>query len=101
RTYDYVVSGGTADKGPTGYGYLYDYRPLASIEYPSETMLASDYAADRRDRPGIRPAGDYVYNANDLHNEGSNVAYFDGHAKWVQGVGDMTDPLDVFWSGGK
>lgn len=42
-----------------------------------------------------------IYNANDLHNEGSNVAFFDGHAKWMQGVANMLDPMDVFWSAGK
>ena len=90
-------------RDPTGYHFVYAYRSVAWFRYPAETMLFSDHGGDRQDRPGIRPTGDpiRIYNANDLHNEGSNVAFFDGHAKWVQGIENMTDPTDVFWSAGK
>ncbi|MGI5817328.1 MAG: type II secretion system protein, partial [Armatimonadota bacterium] len=91
--------------GATNWTFTYAYRSVATFEYPAETMLVADYAANAQNRPGIRPnppaAPTEVYNANDLHNEGSNVAYFDGHAKWVQGLENMLDPTDVFWSGGK
>ena len=96
----------TADGSSDGANsnYVYAYRRVAYFQYPAETMLFSDYWG-RRDRPGIRPVPDddppSVFNAHDLHNEGSNVAFFDGHAKWVQGLENMHDATDVFWRGHK
>ncbi|MFO8081404.1 MAG: DUF1559 domain-containing protein [Armatimonadota bacterium] len=65
--------------GLSGKDYLYCHRKVASFQAPSETAIFADTVGTHYFR----------YNSNDiqamdfLHNGGANVAYLDGHAKWV------------------
>jgi len=58
----------------TGHGYLYCFRKIATFEFPAETGIFAD------------TSGSYWRNStlpNFRHNEGMNVNYLDGHAKWA------------------
>jgi prepilin-type N-terminal cleavage/methylation domain-containing protein/prepilin-type processing-associated H-X9-DG protein len=68
--------------GPTSYGYNLS-RPgaaLGIIATPAETVMYSD-----SDYPWTtyNSASSGWIGVQNLHNTGCNVAYFDGHAKWI------------------
>ncbi len=63
------------------FSYLYCFRKISHFEYPAELALFTEtHGAYWRYR-GSEP--DNVDNDEVRHNEGMNVAYLDGHAKWV------------------
>lgn len=88
--------------GLTGRSYLFCHRKVASFQYPAETGIFADTSG------GIY----WRYNSTTgaiqaiafLHNEGANVAYMDGHAKWVSRgfvLGEVGKwPNSVFLRGG-
>jgi prepilin-type N-terminal cleavage/methylation domain-containing protein/prepilin-type processing-associated H-X9-DG protein len=93
---------GTTTVGATGSRSLYDYRALATIQYPSECILFGE-----TDSGGNNGGTNFYRNwagiVNDtyLHNNGANVAFYDSHAKW------MTEPMLIkeppnspMWTGG-
>jgi len=68
--------------GSTGHTYFYCYRKIATIPYPSEAAMFMDTTGSYwRYNAGAVP--DKVDGDAERHNEGMNVNYFDGHAKWV------------------
>ena len=73
---------------PTRSGWEYDGVKLAQIEYPAETWCVADTAAAAVQGYLTRayhvntPGGYCPWDAR--HNEGSNFAFCDGHAKWVK-----------------
>ncbi|MFO8081403.1 MAG: hypothetical protein R6V07_14025 [Armatimonadota bacterium] len=65
----------------TGHGYLYCFRKVATFKYPAETAIFTDTRGSYwRYRSS---EADNVQNEQARHNEGLNVSYLDGHAKWV------------------
>lgn len=76
---------------PAGQGcYSAGGRPLSSATRPAETGQFADaitgcaYPGNANSIWGWRPAGYNMCGAVRLdHNNGANVAYLDGHAKWV------------------
>ena len=80
-----------SDKTSVGYGwphphhpYRYSSRSIGYFSYPSECMLFGEsrnytwiYCPICRTEDG---GNGYV---SDRHNNGSNVAFIDGHAKWL------------------
>ncbi|MCD6362112.1 MAG: DUF1559 domain-containing protein [Armatimonadetes bacterium] len=73
-----AVSGGT-------WQYLYAYRKIAQIQYPAECACFADTAGSywRWNASATPDYLDGISNTTARHNEGLNVAFFDGHAKWV------------------
>lgn len=61
-----------------GRDYLYCYRNTVSLQYPAETILLGDNAGGTY----FRYNGTSFDGLTKPHNDGANVAYFDGHAKW-------------------
>lgn len=69
--------------------------PLARLEHPSETLMmvdANNYTVYHPARYSYQwfdpPTGNDLFNYNYggvRHNEGSNIAFCDGHAKWMKG----------------
>ncbi len=76
---------GVTSNGSTGHGYLYCYRKIATIQAPSEGAMFMDTAGSYfRYNGGAAP--DYLDGLSATtarHNEGMNVNFFDGHAKWL------------------
>ena len=73
---------------PTRSGPSYDGLKLAEIKYPAETWCIADAAAyqvqgDLTRAYHVNTPGGYSPWAP-RHNEGSNFAFCDGHAKWVK-----------------
>ena len=72
--------------------YLFNYAgcrgvAMASIQQPAEQMSSMDgqgafVITTRNTRPNAMSATG-IGNALDRHNNGANVAYVDGHAKWM------------------
>jgi prepilin-type N-terminal cleavage/methylation domain-containing protein/prepilin-type processing-associated H-X9-DG protein len=54
---------------------------LAQVAYPAETIMYADGRTGVRTYPYLRACLRPEYR----HNEGCNVCYVDGHAKWVKG----------------
>ena len=56
---------------------------MAYIKYPAETYMLSDWACTRQQSA----AGMDAWNANNAaytrHNDGGNMGFADGHAKWL------------------
>ncbi|NLO05152.1 MAG: DUF1559 domain-containing protein [candidate division WS1 bacterium] len=86
---------------------LFNHRKLAEINHPAEKLVYVDggsYIASPFSSPGANPdlrtdpGGHYYIDAvKAWHNDGCNVAYADGHAKWEQYMKviktvDMWDP---------
>jgi prepilin-type N-terminal cleavage/methylation domain-containing protein/prepilin-type processing-associated H-X9-DG protein len=65
--------------GLTGKGYLYCHRKVASFKAPAETAIFADTNGNHYFRYS---SGD-IQGMAFLHNDGANVAYLDGHAKWI------------------
>ena len=69
------ISGNQGDIGICG-------RAMAYIKYPAETYFFSDWACTRQQSA----AGMNAWNADNAaytrHNDGGNMGYADGHAKW-------------------
>lgn len=65
----------------TGSSYLYAFRKIAVFEYPAELGLFMDTTGSYWRYRSSEP--DLVQGDAPRHNEGMNVAYLDGHAKWV------------------
>ena len=81
---------------PLSYGYNYllggNYRSMAEIRFPAETALL----AEMTDRPYFYHQGEHLPNDGrgigytsaperlvSRHNDGMNIGFCDGHAKWV------------------
>jgi prepilin-type N-terminal cleavage/methylation domain-containing protein/prepilin-type processing-associated H-X9-DG protein len=89
--------------GSTGHNYFYCFRKIATIPYPAEAGMFMDTNGSYwRYNAGSLP--DKVENDIPRHNEGMNVNYFDGHAKWVSDSfvdGEAAKyPNSVFLTGG-
>ena len=103
--------------GASSYHYAFNYynggimnhRKLADIQFPSETLVYVDggsYIANPFSSPGADPAlktnpgGHYYRDAvKAWHNDGCNVCFADGHAKWrkymeVISDTDLWDPTN-------
>jgi prepilin-type N-terminal cleavage/methylation domain-containing protein/prepilin-type processing-associated H-X9-DG protein len=64
----------------TGHGYLYCFRKVASFQFPAETAIFTDSAGSNwRYNSTTSALQGMVFR----HNEGANVGYLDGHAKFV------------------
>ena len=81
-----------------GYYYLYGYRQVSTFLHPAETLLFTECDGDPYVRFNTGVSMQYVAT---LHNEGANVAFFDGHAKWMS-RSQMADPgkQPMMWRGG-
>ena len=88
----------------TGRGcYASGGRPLAKAAKPSETGQFADsmtdcaYPGNGNSIWGNRPAGYNMCGAVDVrHNDGANIAYLDGHAKWENK--DRFAPGTTLWT---
>ncbi len=74
--------------GSSSYGknYRLHLRALASIDAPSTTIMLNDcgyYLSDWDTRTG--GDSDNAAPPSIIHNGGANLAFVDGHAKWMQG----------------
>ncbi len=79
-----------------GYNYLYGYRAIAQFPCPAETLLFTECDGD----PYVRNNGTIEY-VTVRHNEGDNVAFFDGHAKWLSYSALSSSTLRAtLWRGG-
>jgi|LSQX01.2.fsa_nt_gb prepilin-type N-terminal cleavage/methylation domain-containing protein/prepilin-type processing-associated H-X9-DG protein len=67
--------------GLTGRTYLYCHRKIAAFKNPSETALFADTTGAIYFRYNSTTAA--LQGMAFSHNDGANVAYMDGHAKWV------------------
>ncbi len=81
-----------------GYYYLYGYRQISTLLQPAETLLFTECDGDPYVRFNTGVSMQYVAT---LHNEGANVTFFDGHAKWMS-RSQMADPgkQPLLWRGG-
>ena len=90
----------TGTPGKTGQGYLYCYRKIASFKVPSETAIFAYTGGNHY----WRYSGGTIQAMGFLHNEGANVAYLDGHSKWISQGGVMSEvgnwPNSTFLRGG-
>jgi prepilin-type processing-associated H-X9-DG protein/prepilin-type N-terminal cleavage/methylation domain-containing protein len=59
------------------------YKPLASTKSPTQTMFACDVVGRGR---SAYPYDDITHelNPDPIHSQGTNIAYFDGHAGWIK-----------------
>jgi len=111
----------TVDYGYNGYYLVYYHASasggvsttwgaakLAQIEFPAEIILACDVYA--YGNSGVRFSRYYTGNTwgygrtyEDLHNDGMNAAFCDGHAKWIAAnVAQPTQtepPAELPWVG--
>ncbi len=72
---------GVVANGTTGHSYLYAYRFSGSIVYPAECGFYMDGSASYwRYNSSATNRFDGVVAR---HNDGMNVNFFDGHAKWL------------------
>lgn len=96
-------SAGTYDYAFNYYsGGIMNHRKLGDIKKPAETLVYADgasYIANPFSSPGADhdlrnvASGHYYRDAlKTWHNDGCNVAYADGHAKWEQYFNVATDP---------
>jgi len=69
----------TVSNGSTGHTYLYCFRKVASFKVPAETAIFTDTGGSW----WRYNTGGYLERMDFRHNGGANVAYLDGHAKWV------------------
>jgi prepilin-type N-terminal cleavage/methylation domain-containing protein/prepilin-type processing-associated H-X9-DG protein len=65
----------------TGHGYLYCFRKIATFEVPAETAIFAETSGSYWRYNGGE--SDNIQYEEPRHNEGMNIAYLDGHAKWV------------------
>jgi len=86
--------------GLTGQGYLYCHRKIATFQSPAETAIFADTNGNHY----FRYSGGTPQAMAFLHNEGLNVAYLDGHAKWMSEGAVRSEvgkwPNTVFFRGG-
>jgi prepilin-type N-terminal cleavage/methylation domain-containing protein/prepilin-type processing-associated H-X9-DG protein len=68
-----------SSNGSTGHSYLYCFRRVASFKVPAETAIFADSGGSW----WRYNSGGYLERMEFRHNEGANISYLDGHAKWV------------------
>ena len=73
-----ITSIGITTPADNRHTYLYAYRKLAIFEYPAETAIYADAGSH-----WWRSTSTAVQNVHFRHNDGVNVSFLDGHAKWV------------------
>jgi prepilin-type N-terminal cleavage/methylation domain-containing protein/prepilin-type processing-associated H-X9-DG protein len=75
----------TSARDPNSYGmnahYFYTFRILAEIEKPSELILTGPRYCNAGD--SLQRACSYYYCLPNVHNDGDNYSFCDGHAKWM------------------
>ena len=59
--------------------YLYCNRKIASLQFPAQTAIFADTTGGHY----WRYNGGAMQGMAFIHNDGANIAYLDGHAKWV------------------
>jgi prepilin-type N-terminal cleavage/methylation domain-containing protein/prepilin-type processing-associated H-X9-DG protein len=92
---------GTTTDGLTGSGEIYCYRPLGTIQYPAQCLMIGEVEGANNGPAGMwRTWAGLTPDACFLHNEGTNVGFFDGHAKWVNENTMRQQPNTPFWTGG-
>jgi len=100
----YAVNGvrhGITSTNLEGSTYMYCYRPIYTIQLPAECLMLAEVEGSARGPTNIwRTWAGLAPEACFLHNEGANVGFFDGHAKWVNRDVLHRPPDDTFWSGG-
>jgi prepilin-type N-terminal cleavage/methylation domain-containing protein/prepilin-type processing-associated H-X9-DG protein len=70
----------------TGHGYMYCFRKIATFKVPAETAIFAE------SRGGYwRYRNNTVERTEFRHNEGMNVAYLDGHAKFISGQAVLSE----------
>ena len=93
---------GTTSRGCMGDDEIYRYRRMCTIQYPAECMMIGEVTGALRGPTSIwrnwaSVTGDACY----YHNEGANVGFFDGHAKWFAKDVFRSQAADsAFWIGG-
>ncbi|MFP3903747.1 MAG: DUF1559 domain-containing protein [Armatimonadota bacterium] len=67
---------------------------LARVEHPSECLIVADatYYVISGSYEGSFPRGDYDQRVDTRHNEGANLAFVDGHAKWMKRDAFIDEP---------
>ena len=94
-----------------GYGnHTHRNEKIAQMQYPAQTVMTNDGvhpAVDGRRGIMTRDCGawsDSGWCTNDgigdiddfIHNQGDNVAFWDGHVKWMQGR-NLWDGVGIYW----
>ena len=94
-------TGGQTNNTPYGYNYEMRGVALASVIFPSETLLIADSVgtAASDNRPFELRAG-WAENrhVHGRHNDGANMVFVDGHAKWVNVPEGTHNMPGVRWS---
>lgn len=83
----YVYSGGASDTRYVinyGYNYYAGGQALGTCAYPTETGVNLD-GVNNYWRLASATENVYAW-ANKIHNDGFNVNFVDGHAKWLNGA---------------
>lgn len=94
-------SGAAVSSANIAYGYNYNYlngKSLAAINYPSETLLLGDTGLDPT--AYIISSTDSTRYPNDIHLEGCNFAFVDGHVKWLKAgpvIANVTNTAISLW----
>ena len=84
--------------GSTGQAYLYCFRSTANFQMPAETLLFSESSSGSYVRYNYPTA---VQGLTSPHNDGANVAFFDGHAKWMSNSAMISATAQpTLWRGG-
>jgi len=92
---------GTTTTGMTGATEIYRYRPMCTIQYPAECLMIGEVEGSNNGPTQVwRTWAGLTPDACFLHYEGTNVGFFDGHAKWVNKDTMLQQPNTPFWTGG-
>jgi len=80
---------------------IYCFRAMATIQLPAECLMLGEVLGSNNGPTQIwRTWAGLTPDACFLHNEGANVGYFDGHAKWHNRQTFLQPPDTPFWTGG-
>ncbi len=84
------------------YYYLYAYRSTSLFQSPAETLLFTECDSNSPNDPYVRfNTGASMQYVGTPHNDGANVTFFDGHAKWMsRSAMAATSSQPMLWRGG-
>jgi prepilin-type N-terminal cleavage/methylation domain-containing protein/prepilin-type processing-associated H-X9-DG protein len=93
---------GTSPSSHYGFAYYYlNYRLIAELTHPAETICVGERAVSGWGGVCYAPSQDTLWptaNPGDVHNNGANYAFVDGHAKWLSQNDAMRSGNSKWWS---
>jgi len=75
-----------------GISYVYCFRPLTTVPEPSKCIIIGDTSNGAITLRATE-------NPPQHHNEGGNMGFLDGHAKWLS-YNDLRQANNELWFGG-